>query len=444
MAGPFNITDVNIAGVFGQVQQAKTNALNFDIAQENLNAFRQNRQKQVEIAKFTGIALGDNDEAATAATEQVFRLDPEAGKNLLDFNVKASVEERAAGARRSRVLSGLAGAVLDDQSIPEGGPIPDTFIQQALDAGIPEDQIPTTKNTQQLNGFIFQSDKIATIFDEVNQGAVPFIRFTDTGEQEIDTAQPGSEKARRLESQGFIATRAPNIDLPGAGISPTGLTKTQVGTENIRLRESEESTANTLKTTARLREQLAEGGVTTGIVGTLARLGDTIVSQFQQAGQLLEGDFSPDVVKRLEDEGRFGRFAAESQGFKTNLVRLTGALAVMLNGGARPSDFDARLAQQLSAMTSGSESQMLAAFDEIDRFSLDTTETIFQSQQRSLPADQRQQFNREQFLRDFGVDLEATTRDQEAQLITTQDEFDALPPGTLFRETPDGPIFEKR
>jgi hypothetical protein len=407
MVGPFDITPVNIPGVFGEVSRQKQNALNFRLGEAQLNAFEANQEKQVELARLAGIALSDEDEATAdargQAIEQAFILDPEAGKNLLDFTIKGNVEERTAAANKADVLAGVAGAVMDDRSIGEGDPIPDTFIQQALDAGVPRDQIPTTKNSQQLNGFIFQSKKMSQIFNEVNEGAVPFVRFNAKGEQEIDTALPGSEKANRLEAQGFIATRAPNIDLKGEGISPTGLTKTQEGSENIRLRESEESTANTLKTTARLREQLAEGGVTTGLVGTLARGIDTITSQFEQAGQLFQDDFSPNVVKRFEAEGRFGKFASESQGFKTNLVRLTGALAVMINGGARPSDFDARLAQQLSAMTSGSESQMLAAFDEIDRFSLDTTETIFQSQQRGLPAEQREQFNRDQFRSDFGV-----------------------------------------
>jgi len=401
---PFNITRVDVPGVFAKVQQSKLNALNFDIAQENLNAFRQQRESQAQIQEARLNVIRSEGEQRKRAAEELFVVDPDMGVKFIEGLGKLTEQEFKLQDRQNEDIGNFAFTVANDDSIPEGAPIPETLRQQAIDLGVSPEDVPTIKNKQQLLGLVAQSDKVIAFTNQLKEGNSAFVKVDENGNQILKTAKLGSNEADELRGQGFFVVPNSTIEFKGAELSPTGLTERQEGTEIIRLREAEEATANLLKTTGRLRTQLDEGGVTTGLVGTLARSVDTIVSQFVQAGQLFEGDFSPDVVKRFEDEGKFGRFAAKSQGFKTNLVRLTGALAVMINGGARPSDFDARLAQQLSAMTSGSDAQMLAAFDEIDRFSLDTTETIFQSQQRRLPADQRQEFNEEQFRTDFGID----------------------------------------
>lgn len=81
MPNPFGITQVDIPGVFGQVQQAKANALNFEIAQEQLNAFRQGQETQRQLADVRRRAISGD----TGAVEQLAAIDPGEATDIVDF-----------------------------------------------------------------------------------------------------------------------------------------------------------------------------------------------------------------------------------------------------------------------------------------------------------------------------------------------------------------------
>lgn len=420
MANPFGITQVDIPGVFGDVGQFKQNALNLQIGEEKLNAFRQSQETESQLRSLRPKALAGEKGALGA----IFQIDPTEGKATLDFLVKGKQETRDQATERrtqaavlTRKLARLSAQILQQRDLQEGDQIPEEFIQEARTLKIPEEQIPKIVNRVELEGFVFQSQQFAKLLDEANQGALPFVRVTDEGKQEVATAIPGSAKARLLEEQGFTEASKFSFKLEGGGLSPTGLTKPQIGAQKIKLEEALVQTVDVLKLSQRTIELLEtpDAPAKVGIVAAAARTIDSVIAQFHGAGILLGKDrVTPQVVKDFEGrttpDGRplFGSFAAESVRIKTNLIRLTSILAVLNNDGARPSDFDQRRADLMAAITSGSPGQMRAALEEIEEQAIGRFKTRFDAEQiRLFPDDpeKRKVFNAESTFGDFGITL---------------------------------------
>jgi len=451
---PFGIVPVDVAGVFGQVQQFKNNALNLQLGQQGLelnelkiNAAKADIARQKEAREAREAAIG----AKPNAIDQAFIIDPEEGRAIQDFVLNKNKEERTTVALAGRKIAGLLAGVLSDTSIPEGAPIPQEVIDEALALGIKLEDIPLTKDSEQIKRSIFQTKQFATLLENANRGAKMFVKFTDKGEQETTSAIPGSKEARALEAEGFVEAGKPRVDLPGSGISPQGLTKPQIGAQKIKLEEALVQTVDVLKLSQRTIELLeapdAEARV--GVVAAATRTIDSIFAQFRGLGVLIGDDeVTPDVVKDFEGrktrEGKplFGSFAAESVRIKTNLIRLTSILAVLNNDGSRPSDFDQKRADLMASITSGSPAQMRAALEEIEEQAIGRFKTRFDAEQIRLFPDnpeKRKVFNAESTFGDFGVVLQGDT----LPLVASQAEFDALPSGAKYRETPNGRIFEK-
>lgn len=441
---PFGIVPVNVAGVFGAVQQFKQNALNLQIGQQGLElnelkigAAKADIARQKEAREAREAAIG----AKPNAIDQAFIIDPKEGKAIQDFVINKSEEERRTVALAGRKIAGILAGVLSDRGIPEGAPIPQEIIDEALALGIKPEDIPLTKDSEQIKRSIFQTKQFATLLENSLRGAKMFVRFTDKGEQESTSAIPGSPEAIELESEGFVEAGKPRVDLPGSGISPTGLTKSQAGKRELEFESATETTVNLIKEINRVEEQIREGGATRlGFTGGLAKLADNIAEQFDATAELLKFEERSDTVLGLtndETQTFFKDAANESAALASNVKSLAFLVAIVRFGqqGRALSDNDRKIAFEIVAAAAQSPSQMLAVMDEVKRAAISQLETKAQIQKRD--------FDRDEFAKEFGLKLGGPTAGPDLPIVATQAEFDALPSGTRYRETPNGPIFEK-
>ena len=200
-------------------------------------------------------------------------------------------------------------------------------------------------------------------------------------------------------------------------------------TEEKDLRDSLTNTRVILGETARLREQLQVGGASIiSVLGSARRVADSISSQlatfakFHGGTAEIDGEAVSDndlFNTALYDFSGFGKGAAESAAFKSNVIRLAYSLARSQDPGGRLSDRDVQSAMQQLAGESGSPQQILAALDEVDRSSIN----LYRARFRTLR----------------GTDLapgffRSTEVSGELPTITTQADFDALASGKKFKD----------
>ncbi len=446
MVNPFNISQVDIPGVFGAVQQFRSNALNFQIGQEQLAAARAERETQGQLRNIRAEAVAGDPSAAARA----FVIDPDAGKDMLNFAFAKTKESRAEGQERreqavfmTRGLAGIATNVLRSD-LKEGAPIPEQFLEEALRLGIDENQIPKTFNRQQFEGFVLQSNQFAGLLDAAIAGKASFIRFNKQGEQEVATARPGSPEARELEREGFVQGTRPRIEAK-APVARGGLTKSQVGEEQADFRVLKNQVAQMAGLVERIKAVSKESGAKAlSLSASLLRGLDTIVTQVKALGDLY-GEGVKDVSTNPDDYD-FSAFnlpadAAQAARMKTLTTWLGYLFAtVNLDPGGRLDKEAAQRGIDIVGGSTGSPEQLAAMLDEVLRGS-------FRKLRAFAANSPNIDFDQDEFIKINELNIEpsvlARSGGGEPVLVSSQAEVDALPSGAKFRETPDGPIFVK-
>lgn len=436
MPNPFGITQVDIPGVFGAVQQAKSSALNFEIAQEELNAFRQNRESQKQLADVRRRAIGGDE----GAVEQLAAIDPGEATDLVKFFSETDKlgRERAEDAALEMARFGTEFL----EAAPEDRP---AIVKKAKDK-FPDlaDKIPDNPTDAQARAFITNAQSAATLMSVINPdkktpNTIAIGHLDNEGklvtEEIIDmNNHPDPIGFLNKAAQDGKAIFDPEQASAGQGVG-------QSASRVDAFRVQKENAANLIKDINAIEERLARGGAKiTGFTGNLAELVSDIQIQLQATGELIGfAEFSEDFDQFLgladpEDAATIRSAGAQNAALEADIKALAYMTAIARFGqeGRGLSDNDFKIALKIVAGSSQDPAKMLLVMEGNKEAIIRRLETTAQGSEGLL------QFKKDEFNRQFGL----TSSEGDVPLIATQEEYDALPSGTRYKQA-DGREFIK-
>jgi len=394
MANPFGITEVDVAGVFGKVQQAKTNALNFDIAQENLNAFRQSQESQKQLAAIRSRAIAGDQ----GAVEQLATIDPGEATDVIDFFSKTDKLGRERATQTALDMARIGVEFLE--ALPEDRPA----ILERARKRFPDsaDLITDNITEQQARTLVRNAQSAVTLMDIINpdKRTPNTIAIGSLNAQGQLVTEQIIDMNNHPDPIGFLNRAAQEgkaiFDPEEAGAGQGLGTPTQRADFDEELRNS----AALLTSTDRLLEILDEGGA--GIVGPtgfLQRAADTIGEQIDAAADAFgfsQSVSAGDIDINTIDFSVFGDAAALSAGFKSVAARTAFLIAESNDPGARKTNEDIERAFDQMGIGSGSTNQIRAALREVQLFEVERV-------QNRINQSGRQDVTLESFREDFGL-----------------------------------------
>ena len=440
---PFSIVPVDVPGVFAAVgrlkeskQRQRLGALNLQLGQEQLNAFRQDRERQQQIQGLkTDVIAG-----RPGAIDQLAEADTGEAKDLVDLygaldkqdkeRADAKALELAQAATRARLLGG------EERADFVAG-----FLENNSDF---VGKISANPDDAELDGLVINTQSAVNLLKILNpdKKSPKLMAIGTVGadgkliiEEVVDLNNDpnGVEKIKAAAKQGK-AIFDPEEAGAGQGIG----TEAQRFDAQKEFNEKTEATANLVKETARLLGQVETAGTKAiGFAGGVTRFVDNFAEQVGATAELLGFERKADELLAGiggDTENRFKQIANESAVIASNLKSLAYLTAKSRFGqtGRGLSDKDFENALKIVAGAAQSPSQMTAVLRENITAVVSQLETAAQAGNFD--------FSIEAFEEQFGlVDLQG----DDLPLITDQAGFDALPSGTKYRETPNGPIFEK-
>lgn len=396
-----NIQQIDVAGVFNKVQQAKSNALTLERQEFELSAFRQNEEQQKQLGDVRRRAVGGDQgaiEALAAAGEVGEAMDIVTLSADLDAVQRQNLEDGALEMARF-------GTEFLDAS-PENRP---AIIQNMKDR-FPDlaEQIPDNPTDEQARAFVTRAQSAATLASIVNPdkrtpNLIAIGSLDENGrlisEQIIDmNNHPDPVGVLNQAAQQGKAIFDPETAAAGQKVG------TPLASEQAELRADLRSSAALFTSVDRLIELIDEGGAgITGPVGFLQRAADTIEEQVVAAADAFgfsEAETAGDININGLDFSAFGDAAALSAAFKSVAARTAFLIAESNDPGARKTNEDIQRAFDQMGIGSGSSNQIRAALGEVRRFESQRVQNrINQANQPGLTV--------ESFSRDFGVDLGA-------------------------------------
>jgi len=318
------------------------------------------------------------------------------------------------------------------------------FIALEASGAFSAGELAALRNDPEATESISGSKSQATLLKEQQTAAgdapTNFLQTLNEFEEAVEESGADSFRAQAMKAkiekdiapEGFILQTNADGTFTLTQGRPDALTQGAESGLEVDLIKKEKQAASIFDLTARTRELLADDSskAIVGFVGGTVKFVDTVFAQFEGAGQLFGDDITPDVVKDLEDQGLFGKFANKSAKLKTNMIRLTSIMAVMNNDGSRPSDFDQKRADLMASLTSGSPAQINASISEFELQTIEAVEREHNAQQRRKPKGERVTFDRNQFFKDFKITPPPGLG--ALPTVTTKKQWNALPSGTEY------------